>query len=372
LSRRTCCALSVILSLSTLPGCNLVFGVGEPELVRSAGGEAQGIGGDAGGLSGGAGGAGGDGGADVEPPNPCVGKICEDENPCTGGTCDEFGDCVSVPIARPTASLDAPGDCRVPVCEQGTLGFEVDPTDVPPPSTNPCADRVCSAEGDVVDVPKTPQPPETTVSCGAGGECQGLLCSVCDVASDCGTNTECAVYECESNACDLVFFPAGTIASSQVAGDCKRLECTGDAPQPLSVPLDSDVLDDGNECTSDTCAGGVPLSMGMTGATCLLGDTDFGRCLETLCVECVEDVDCVDDIKAPVCNFDTNVCGCAASEQCMGALAGSVCYDGLCGCKLDSDCKNVGVIGPYCNPETLRCQTTKPVMTTPGGAQPAD
>jgi hypothetical protein len=369
LRARTSCILSALVALVTLAGCNLVFGVGDPELVRSTGGDSQGLGGYAGGTSDG---AGGEGGEPPAPPNPCVGKICEDENPCTGGTCDELGDCTSVPLESPSASLDLPGDCRVPICSEGTLGFEVDTTDVPGPSANPCAVRACSPEGDVVDVPKAPEPPETTVPCGDGGECQGILCSVCDVASDCGANTDCAIYECEANACDLVFLPAGTIASSQVPGDCKRLECTGMASQPVSVAFDADVLDDGNPCTADGCSNGAPVSTGMTGISCLLGDMDFGRCLDTLCVECIEDGDCVGDLKAPVCNFETNVCGCVASEQCAGALAGSVCFDERCGCKYDSDCKGAGSSGPYCNTETLRCQATKPVMTTPGSRTPAD
>jgi hypothetical protein len=362
---------SSLIAPAILAGCNLVFGVGDPQLLEATGGEAQGLGGRAGGPSGGDGGEGGEGGA-IEQPNPCVGKICEDDNPCTGGTCTETGECTSLPIASPSATLDAPGDCRVPVCNEGTLGYELDTSDVPSPSANPCAESACSAEGDPIDVPKSPEPPATDVPCGGNGVCQGLLCSFCDLASDCGSNTDCALYECEANTCDLVFLPQGTIASSQLAGDCKRLECTGDAPQPVSVVYDVDVFDDGNPCTADTCSNGTPVATGLTGEPCLLGDTDFGRCSDTLCVECIEDGDCVGDLKAPVCNFETNACGCMDSSQCVEALAGSICNEGVCGCKIDSDCKGSAVLGPYCNSQTLRCQATKPVTTTPGGAQPVD
>jgi hypothetical protein len=94
--------------------------------------------------------------------------------------------------------------------------------------------------------------------------------------------------------------------------------------------------------------------------------------MDTLCVECIEDGDCVDDLKAPVCNLETNACGCKDSTQCVEALAGSICNAGVCGCKIDSDCKGSAVLGPYCNSRTLRCQATKPVPMTPGGVQPAD
>src|SRR5262249_9574882 len=50
---------------------------------------------------------------------------------------------------------------------------------------------------------------------------------------------------------------AGTAVSSQTAGDCQRNQCDGSG-SVASVPDDSDVPVDGNQCTNDVCTNCVP------------------------------------------------------------------------------------------------------------------
>lgn len=51
---------------------------------------------------------------------------------------------------------------------------------------------------------------------------------------------------------------AGTVILGQVKGDCRILVCDG-MGQPTTVADDTDLPDDGDPCTLDECANGVPM-----------------------------------------------------------------------------------------------------------------
>jgi hypothetical protein len=58
-------------------------------------------------------------------------------------------------------------------------------------------------------------------------------------------------------ACVTESTPAGTgDPGGQVAGDCQKIVCNGSGGT-TTVPDDTDVQDDGNPCTQDTCSGGT-------------------------------------------------------------------------------------------------------------------
>jgi hypothetical protein len=110
--------------------------------------------------------------------------------------------------------------------------------------------------------------------CGTTSSPQGLPCSqnggtICDgngtcvqciTANQCpGTDTDCQHRTCNASTCGTVNEPAGTQTPTQTTGDCQILECDG-AGDVTSIADNSDVpADDGNQCTAEICASGVPI-----------------------------------------------------------------------------------------------------------------
>lgn len=91
-----------------------------------------------------------------------------------------------------------------------------------------------------------------------GGTCQdGPPPPECSSLADCGQATACQSFTCNAGHCGTVNVEAGTAVGTQVIGDCQKIVCDGNG-NFVSVSGDSDTPDDGNECTMDVCAAGVP------------------------------------------------------------------------------------------------------------------
>lgn len=92
----------------------------------------------------------------------------------------------------------------------------------------------------------------------------------------------------------------GTPASTQVIGDCGRIECDG-AGEAQTVPDDSDLPNDNNACTLDGCESGVKTSEQVAvGTPC--GET--GTCdARGACVDCLGNLDCgtASECAGPTC-----------------------------------------------------------------------
>jgi hypothetical protein len=56
--------------------------------------------------------------------------------------------------------------------------------------------------------------------------------------------------------CSLDNTPAGVPVGGQVPGDCKQIVCDGQGGFSTAVD-DTDVPDDGNDCTADVCSNGI-------------------------------------------------------------------------------------------------------------------
>jgi hypothetical protein len=81
----------------------------------------------------------------------------------------------------------------------------------------------------------------------------------CTTADSCpGTDTECQTRTCTAGACGFDFAPAGTPTSTQTLGDCQRNECDGSG-HTISALDDTDLPDDGLQCTDDLCFAGTPV-----------------------------------------------------------------------------------------------------------------
>jgi hypothetical protein len=93
-------------------------------------------------------------------------------------------------------------------------------------------------------------------------------------------------------SCTPPTLPAGTVAGTQVPGDCQELQCDGNGAL-VSVPFDADVPpDDTNQCTTEICSGGVashPLSA--AGTAC--NQSGGAKCDGAgACVACLVANDC--------------------------------------------------------------------------------
>ena len=145
--------------------------------------------------------------------------------------------------------------------------------------------------------------------------------------------------------------------------DCIRKECQGG--KLVEVPSDTEVPDDANPCTQDTCTDGAPQHAAVNGTMCQLG-TGVGQCVAGQCeIPCASSAGCDDQnactadmCVAMVCTFmanddltpsDMNPCTldtCAGGKEshtpANGAPCGlnGTCNDaGICtGCGSDADC----------------------------------
>lgn len=159
---------------------------------------------------------------------------------------------------------------------------------------------------------------------GTGGSTTVVDCSSaeCCAPEDCPvTDTECLLRTCTDGTCGTSPAEKGTALSTQTPSDCKTWECDG-AGAEVEAPDDTDVLDDLNACTKDTCSAGAPLNTPVSiGTAC---DQNGGKHCNTFaeCVECTDTSHCA-----------SNVCGTRGS--CLPAS----CADGVKnGTETDTDC----------------------------------
>ncbi|WP_437955755.1 hypothetical protein WME76_30245 [Sorangium sp. So ce119] len=163
----------------------------------------------------------------------------------------------------------------------------------------------------------------------------------------------CGAGRCVEGACD-VEIRFGPIAS-QRQGDCRRMECTT-AGELVEVEDPSDVYDDGEPCTYDSCGEGRPVNTPLTeGAVCpgepqgmchvgacvacYAGDVTMNDCLNGLACDGVLCVPphCTNNAVDPALGETARDCGglcrpCADGEACVrGAdCENKVCEGGRC------------------------------------------
>jgi hypothetical protein len=164
----------------------------------------------------------------------------------------------------------------------------------------------------------------------------------CDIHHCSAPETECRTNVCENMTCGFAFTAAGTELSQQVAGDCKRVVCSGSGSE-VSEADASDAFDDGNDCTEDVCTGDGPKNEPLaSGSAC--GESGQGQCDGAgQCVECVVDDDCageacVQSTCVPLSCTDGAMNDGETDVDCGGPECAS-CADGLA-CQVDSDCES--------------------------------
>ena len=134
--------------------------------------------------------------------------------------------------------------------------------------------------------------------------------SQCSAPTDCpAPENPCRFATCTDGTCGFGPAIAGLVVADQTPGDCKVNQCDG-VGNVVTVIDTTDVEDDGNECTVDTCVGGAPNHQ----------DADAG-------VRCGAD-------GGLVCSGAGACVGCNAPTDCLGQdteCAFRTCTAGACG-----------------------------------------
>jgi len=171
----------------------------------------------------------------------------------------------------------------------------------------------------------------TSSGTGGGG---GGACPSCPPAT-----SPCKTATCDAGQCGFAPIAAGTplADAQQSAGDCSIAKCDGKGAK-TTEPDDSDLPNDGNECTIDGCASGAPkFQPKPVGTHCSTqGGTicdAAGKCVTASCTDGSKDGTETDvDCGGPSCS------PCEAGKTCVGGVdcKSGVCADATKTCKAPS------------------------------------
>ncbi len=170
----------------------------------------------------------------------------------------------------------------------------------------------------------------TSGSGGVGGASGSGGSGGCASPTECpAPQNPCAEATCINQVCGTAPLKAGSVAATQIPGDCKRTECDGSG-NTTEVNDDTDISDDSNECTDDVCNNGTPENNAkLSGTTCSAGLCDAS----SNCVQCLAPNDCpgTDDecqkraCTAGVCGMTFSTVGTAVTAQTVGDCKKAQC-----------------------------------------------
>lgn len=221
---------------------------------------------------------------------------CDDANPCTTESC-QGGRCSRAAVADGDRPDTAPGDCSRPTCEGGALVERDDPSDVEDDGL-PCTLDLCEG-GEPIHAARTGEP---CTAGSAAGTCDAKGACVVECGTGfppCDDGEPCTVDSCDEGTGSCLFMPLDAVPCPGVPdapGDCRIPTCVSGVcgSEGGGLPDDSDVPDDGNDCTVDACDDGAPSHTALpVGMPC---STNGGKVCdaEGACVACVTAADCAD------------------------------------------------------------------------------
>jgi hypothetical protein len=201
---------------------------------------------------------------------------------------------------------------------------------------------------------------------GAGGATTGTTSTGMMVCDECPEPPDCKIATCENMACGIASAPDGSVAKSQVVGDCKKSVCMGGVA--MNVNDDMDPPEIAGDCKVHTCmSGGIVIAFEPMSTPCGVGGNTVcdgnGQCFG-----CTKPEDCVDlgACQKPSC--DNGICGSQADatdvaldsndctlDLCTGpvpnhpsAMAGTACNGGASACDGAGHCLGYGCSGNDC------------------------
>ena len=235
--------------------------------------------------------------------------------------------------AADTGASDAPRD-GADARDGGAVDAGIDA------SAPTCADGIKNSDETDIDCGGHCGKCSPTKSCLVGADCTFGVCRTnhtcgdCSLASDCpGTETECVHRSCTAGVCGMSLSAAGTVLVQQTVGDCQSRQCAADGTVKM-VADNSDIHDDRNPCTNDTCVGGIPMNANLPANSSCGG---LNRC-NTIgqCVGCLTETDCPGSdtvcqtrtCTQGVCGITFKASGFALADPTAGDCKGQQC-DGM-------------------------------------------
>ncbi|MFO0586390.1 MAG: hypothetical protein U0441_02560 [Polyangiaceae bacterium] len=189
---------------------------------------------------------------------------------------------------------------------------------------------------------------------GAGGT-GGVTCTAeCCAPEDCPVpDSPCVERTCEGGKCGTKPLASGAAIEAQIPGDCRSIVCDG-AGATKTILDETDVPDDGLQCTVDKCVSGEPKNIpAPAGQSCT---EDGGQKCDGsgVCLECLAPSDCASKVCtiagacAPVSCADGVKNGDETDIDCGGACGAS--------CKTGKTCSvNLDCIDKICPAMTKKC-----------------
>lgn len=315
---------------------------------------------------------------DVKGPCAVDSDCPEDGSPCTHEICMPTGFCDVEPQELPFGDQGCDDDnpCTDEVCSEGACAHE--PATAAPDDGNPCTVDAC--EGGIA----THDPVDEGTPCGAAGGdlvCHDGVCK-CDLATECGTSTECQVFECLDHVCKATTLEKGFLVDGQDPGDCLKRVCDG-ANQVVIVPDVEDVPDDpttgnckklscaadgkitpvadesdeppddDNVCTNEGCNGADPFENDPVADGTSCGAADKCQAAVGGGFEVVKGDTCQAGACSPHPHESCGLFKCdAAGVACLGACGGPQdCIAGAT-CNGTNECEPVAGLGDACGMDT--------------------
>jgi hypothetical protein len=241
---------------------------------------------------------------------------CDDGNECTGDVCTADGICSHEFLDRLPPDTAA-NDCMENACVDGQvvsrpndLDFEDSPDDC---VVDGCLDGAATSElladGSGCAVAGN------VGRCDGAGECV-VTCTPENASERCNDDNGCTIDACDVSAGECFHESLDNVTApgtAQVAGDCRQVACVSGNESVLID--DSDLPDDGNDCTDDICNAGAPSNDAQDiGFTC----ADMADALKKVCS---------DDGSCLQCNTPVDCDHLPADDECQTRT----CIAGVCG-----------------------------------------
>ncbi|UQA58999.1 hypothetical protein [Polyangium aurulentum] len=205
------------------------------------------------------------------------------------------------------------GDCMKRQCGPGgIIQPAVDKLDVPVDFLDPCAQGVCTDNGEGSTAAKG-----DGVQCGKGATCTAGVCGGCTTDADCLSATSiCVEATCTAGVCDYAPKMDSTASDVEV-GDCFVAQCdmTGMTGSIRVVPLpDLTACGESTTCAPRGCSKGACVPLPMPGPEVTDPMDMAGDCKTSACNGAGEFVEMVDETDVPK-DENTNDC---AIQKCVG------------------------------------------------------
>ncbi len=248
-------------------------------------------------------------------------NLCDDGNPCTDDNCKGADGCEQLPLESGECMDGDP--CTVADhCEAGVcVGQLVDCDD-----GNPCTEDWCNPAGGCAHGNSNEQCDDGD-PCTVADQCSGGECTGTSVNCDCQADDDCAGLE-DGNLCNGTLF----CNLEKLPYQCQlkpgtEVTCPKPEPGPDAICLQPSCDPDTGACSLVPDHEGFPCE---DGDKCTLGDTCAdGTCTAGQAALCNDGNPCTTDSCAPAegCTFVANADACSDGDVCT---LGDQCADGVC------------------------------------------